>query len=73
MGYNYYIEARLSGWCATTQETKECKTFIEFLFYIIRFKIKYPIVDAKIRNGYKDCDNCNLADKPLCYKIRKGE
>lgn len=74
MGYNYYIEARLSGHCSISQESKSCKTFIEFLITIIRFKLKYPIVDAKIRNGYKDCDSCNLGEnKPLCYSSRKGE
>ena len=67
MGYKYYVEAVLSGYCSLPQETKICKRFIGFLITIIRFKIKYPIVNAKIRNGYNDCDKCNMGEnKPLC-------
>ena len=73
MGYKYYVEARLNGCCSLPQETKNCKTFIGFLITIIRFRLKYPIVDAKIRNGYKDCNKCNMGEnKPLCYSSRKG-
>lgn len=74
MGYKYYVEARLSGYCSISQASKRCKTFIGFLIIIIKFRLKYPIVDADIRNGYKDCDKCNLGEnKPLCYSSRKGE
>ena len=74
MGYKYYIEARLNGDCLTAQETATCKSIIGFLLTIIVFKLKYPIVDAKIRNGYRMCDKCNLGEnKPLCYESRKGE
>ena len=73
MGYKYYVEAMLNGFCPTSQESKCCKTFTGFLITIIKFRLKYPIINAKIRNGYKDCDKCNLGEnKPLCYPSRKG-
>lgn len=72
MGYKYGVEARLSGCCSISQASKRCKTFIGFLITIVIFRLKYPIVDAVIRNGYMDCDKCNLGEnKPLCYLIRK--
>ena len=68
MGYKYYVYAVLSGFCSLPQESKNCKTFIGFLITIIRFRLKYPIVNAEIRNGYKDCDKCNMGEnKPLCH------
>ena len=73
MGHKYYVEAILNGFCSMGQESKSCKTFIGFLITIIRFRLRYPIVNAKIRNGYKDCDKCNMGEnKPLCYSSRKG-
>ena len=68
MGYKYCVRAKLNGHCPILQEVKRCKTFIFFLITIIRFRLKYPIVDAEIRNGYKDCNKCNSEeDKPFCY------
>ena len=56
------------------QESKSCKTFMGFLFAVVKFRLKYPIVDAEIRNGYKDCESCNLGENhPICYTGRKGE
>lgn len=72
MGQKYYIEAMLNGDCLIPQESKSCKTFIVFLITIIKFRLKYPIINAKIRNGYKYCDKCNMAEnKPLCNSSRK--
>ena len=72
MGDKYYVEAFLSGYCTLPQEFKMCERFIEFLITIIRFRIKYPIVNAEIRNGYEDCNKCNMGEnKPLCYLDRK--
>lgn len=74
MGQKYYVEAMLNGHCLTQQKSKSCKTFISFLITIIRFRLKYPIVNAKIRNGYKDCDKCNMSEnKPLCHSSRKSK
>ena len=74
MGQKYYIEAMLNGDCLMQQESKSCKTFIVFLITIIRFRLKYPIINAKIRNGYKDCNKCNMDEnKPLCHLSRKSK
>lgn len=74
MGYKYCVRARLSGCCYIVQKSKRCKTLIGFLITIIMFRLKYPIVDADVRNGYKDCSKCNFGEtKPLCYYRRKGE
>ena len=67
MGQKYYVEAKLNGNCLMQQESKSCKTLIGFLMTIIRFRLKYPIVNAKIRNGYNNCDKCNMGEnKPFC-------
>lgn len=74
MAQKYYVEAILNGDCLMHQESKSCITFIGFLMTIIRFRLKYPIVNAKIRNGYKDCDKCNMGEnKPLCDSSRKSK
>lgn len=68
MGYKYFVEARLNGFCSVNQANKSCKTLIGFLITLIIYRMKYPIVDAGIRNGYRDCKKCNLGEwKPLCY------
>ena len=72
MGCKYYIKARLSGYCSIQQEARQCRTLIGCILTLIRFRIKYPIVDIEIRNGYKSCDKCKLGDnKPRCYHLRK--
>lgn len=68
MGRKYIVSARLSGICAMDQETAVCKSFIGFIFTVIKFRLKYPIVDAQIRNGYESCEKCNMGEnKPFCY------
>lgn len=74
MGSKYYVCGRLSGYCSIWQESKTCKTFLGCIVSLIIFRLKYPIVDVQVRNGYKDCDKCNLGEnKPLCYSSRKGQ
>ena len=74
MGQKYYIEAMLNGDCLIQQESTSRKTFIGFLITIIRFRLNYPIVNARIRNGYKDCDKCNMGEnKPFCDSNRKSK
>lgn len=66
MGQKYYIEAKLSGYCGIAQESKSTKHFVIALITVIKYRLKYPIVNFYIRNGYKDCDKCNEGGKLLC-------
>jgi hypothetical protein len=65
MGYKYYIKAYLNGACQLPQEYKNCKSFIVMLINLVIFRLKYPIVDIEIRNGYKNCAKCKNGS-PFC-------
>jgi len=58
MGWTYSIHACLNGHCKLNQKQKTTKCFIVALFWLIVFRLKYPIVDFMVRNGYKNCDDC---------------
>jgi len=68
MGQKYYVEAKLSGSCTTSQAYKSTNHFIVAVFTVIKYRLKYPIVDLAIRNGYEECDKCvwNGTGKLLC-------
>jgi len=64
MGNKYQISARLNGYCMFDTDGKSTESFIVAIFYLIKFRIKYPIVDLKIRNGYIKCRDCDDDDCP---------
>ena len=66
MGRKYYIEAKLSGYCGIAQESKSTQHFIAALITVIKYRLKYPIVNFEIRNGYKNCSSCNEGGELLC-------
>ena len=67
MGWKYYIRARLSGYCRTSQDERLTKHFVIALFWLTIFRFKYPIVDLEIRNGYRNCDRC-CNEGTICRK-----
>ena len=67
----YFIEGFLNGFCAASQESHYCKTFLEWIILIIQFRRKYPIVNAQIRSDYKTCNRCVYGKEILCYKPLK--
>lgn len=74
MSWKYYIIGKLSGFCEVAQNVRCCNSLIKALFILIYFRLKYPIVDFIIRNGYKTCEYCELDTGEYniaCYK--KGE
>ena len=74
MGTKYYIFAKLNGYCCEglAQDSKNTNYLIIALFWLIRFRIKYPIVDLQVRNGYSKCDYCKY-EGLLCYHKFKDE
>lgn len=66
MGQKYYISAKLNGRCNLSQDSKNCKTLIGLILTLIIYRLKYPIIDVSIRNGYDNCNKCKH-EKPLCY------
>ena len=58
MGWKYTIQAKLNGLCKMHQNIKTTNHITIALFWLIAFRIKYPIVDFMVRNGYENCNKC---------------
>ena len=71
----YYVAGFQSGICATHQEFTYCKTFIGFIIQILIYRMKYPQVNAQVRNGYGSCNECtHKEDNLLCKgKLNNNE
>lgn len=59
MGSKYMLTATNSGLCPFSAAAKQTNSFIVAIFYLLRLKRKYPIVDFCVRNGHIDCEGCS--------------
>jgi len=67
MGWKYSIHARNNGYCRLNQSEKLTKHLGVALFWLMVFRVKYPIVDFMVRNGHKNCEKC-VHENLICNK-----